>query len=39
VSALEDDAETIEALAEQEGLWAHGKAVRARFELLEDEAE
>ena len=37
--ALKKDAEAIEAIAAKEGLWAHGKAVRARFELLEDEAD
>jgi histidinol dehydrogenase len=37
ISALAADAEAIITLATREGLWAHGKAVRARFELLEDE--
>ncbi|MDR3053332.1 MAG: histidinol dehydrogenase [Coriobacteriales bacterium] len=31
-AALEEDADTIIALAGQEGLWAHAHAVRARFE-------
>ncbi|MDR3136517.1 MAG: histidinol dehydrogenase [Coriobacteriales bacterium] len=36
-SALKSDGDTIVTLANSEGLWAHGKSVRARFELLEDE--
>ncbi len=36
-SALKQDEETILTLAAAEGLWAHGKSVRARFELFEDE--
>jgi histidinol dehydrogenase len=36
-SALKKDEETILTLAAAEGLWAHGKSVRARFELFEDE--
>ncbi|MDR2492997.1 MAG: histidinol dehydrogenase [Coriobacteriales bacterium] len=36
-TALLKDAPAITALAEKEGLWAHGKAVSARFELLEDD--
>jgi histidinol dehydrogenase len=35
--ALEQAQQTIETLANSEGLWAHAKAVRSRFELLEDE--
>lgn len=38
-SALKRDEETILTLAAAEGLWAHGKSVRARFELFEDEDE
>jgi len=38
-SALQQDEETILVLAAAEGLWAHGKSVRARFELFEDEEE
>ncbi|MCL1890861.1 MAG: histidinol dehydrogenase [Coriobacteriia bacterium] len=38
-AALKKDAETITTLAECEGLWAHGKAARARFELLENREE
>lgn len=37
-SALKQDENTILNLAAAEGLWAHGKSVRARFELFEDEA-
>lgn len=36
-SALKQGEETILTLAAAEGLWAHGKSVRARFELFEDE--
>lgn len=36
-SALKGDEEKILTLAAAEGLWAHGKSVRARFELFEDE--
>lgn len=36
-SALVKDEETILTLAAAEGLWAHGKSVRARFELLEED--
>jgi histidinol dehydrogenase len=36
-AALKDSSESIVTLANTEGLWAHGKAVRARFELYEDE--
>ncbi|MDR1089174.1 MAG: histidinol dehydrogenase [Coriobacteriales bacterium] len=36
-SALKKDEQTILTLAAAEGLWAHGKSVRARFELFEDE--
>lgn len=38
-SALKQDEETILTLAAAEGLWAHGKSVRARFELFEDEEQ
>jgi len=38
-SALKQDEEKILTMAAAEGLWAHGKSVRARFELLEDEEE
>ncbi|MCL2807616.1 MAG: histidinol dehydrogenase [Coriobacteriia bacterium] len=38
-SALKQDEETILTLAAAEGLWAHGKSVRARFELMEYEDE
>ncbi|MCL2757260.1 MAG: histidinol dehydrogenase [Coriobacteriia bacterium] len=38
-AALHKDAEAIEELAAKEGLWAHGKSVRARFELLESIEE
>ncbi|MCL2529161.1 MAG: histidinol dehydrogenase [Coriobacteriia bacterium] len=38
-SALKQDEETILVLAAAEGLWAHGKSVRARFELFEEEGE
>ena len=37
LTALKQDEETILTLAAAEGLWAHGKSVRARFELFEDE--
>ncbi|MDR0500763.1 MAG: histidinol dehydrogenase [Coriobacteriales bacterium] len=36
-SALNQDMPIISALANVEGLWAHGKSVRARFEILEDD--
>ena len=36
-SALKSDSENITTIANSEGLWAHGKSVRARFELFEDE--
>ncbi len=36
-SALKKDEEKILILAAAEGLWAHGKSVRARFELFEEE--
>ena len=36
-SALKKDEETILTLAAAEGLWSHGKSVRARFELFEEE--
>jgi histidinol dehydrogenase len=36
LSALQEDSKAIETLAKEEGLWAHGKAVRARFEMLEE---
>jgi len=35
-SALRQDEQTILTLAAAEGLWAHGKSVRARFELFEE---
>lgn len=38
-SALKKDEERILTLAAAEGLWAHGKSVRARFEIFEDEDE
>jgi len=38
-AALDNARDTIITLAEQEGLWAHAKAVKARFELLEDDGE
>lgn len=38
-SALKRDEEKILILAATEGLWAHGKSVRARFELFEDDDE
>ncbi|MDR2035130.1 MAG: histidinol dehydrogenase [Coriobacteriales bacterium] len=38
-SALKQDEATILTLAAAEGLWAHGKSVRARFELFEDDNE
>lgn len=34
-AALENDAQTIETIAEREGLWAHGRAVALRLELVE----
>lgn len=36
-SALKKDEQNILTIAAAEGLWAHGKSVRARFELFEDE--
>jgi histidinol dehydrogenase len=39
MSALNEQSNAILDLADVEGLWAHGKAVRARFELLESEGE
>lgn len=36
-SALKKDENNILTIAAAEGLWAHGKSVRARFELFEDE--
>jgi histidinol dehydrogenase len=38
-TSLRNQARFIETLAAREELWAHGKAVRARFELLEDDNE
>jgi histidinol dehydrogenase len=38
-AALQENSENIMALADTEGLWAHGKAVRARFELFEDQED
>jgi histidinol dehydrogenase len=38
-SALKQEEETILTLAATEGLWAHGKSVRARFELFEEEED
>lgn len=36
-SALKQSEETVLILAAAEGLWAHGKSVRARFELFEED--
>ncbi|MDR2672650.1 MAG: histidinol dehydrogenase [Coriobacteriales bacterium] len=36
-SALKADGDNIVTIANSEGLWAHGKSIRARFELLDDE--
>jgi len=38
-AALHKDAETIGTLAYKEGLWAHEKSVKARFELMESMEE
>jgi histidinol dehydrogenase len=35
--ALQKDAPTIRAIAEMEGLWAHGKSVEVRFERRDDD--
>jgi histidinol dehydrogenase len=37
--ALKQDEETLLTLAAAEGLWAHGKSVRARFELFEEDED
>ncbi|MDR1016066.1 MAG: histidinol dehydrogenase [Coriobacteriales bacterium] len=38
-AALRADGGAIQTIAEHEGLWAHAKSVKARFELFEDSAD